>query len=235
VKPYSTNQPFKIMAAADFDNDGTIDFITWHKSLNGTWDAEAVWYSQSSFTDPIYTGPNQIDVSSIAPGYNELFYLRTNPDVVELIDQGIYNTGLHHYLGVGHEEERAIFAPHSIVVAGDEGWELILSSGDETAIGGAGNDILYGSDGNDTLTGGGGSDVFKFKVGDTGSDIITDFSLADGDKLDLSSFGMTSSAVAQQYLTMVDNDTEFRLNGDLIFTMESVTVDVLNSTIEWVV
>lgn len=235
VKPYSTNQPFKIMAAADFDNDGTIDFITWHKSLNGTWDAEAVWYSQSSFTDPIYTGPNQIDVSSIAPGYNELFYLRTNPDVVELIDQGIYNTGLHHYLGVGHEEERAIFAPHSIVVAGDEGWELILSSGDETAIGGAGNDILYGSDGNDTLTGGGGSDVFKFKVGDTGSDIITDFSLADGDKLDLSSFGITSSAVAQQYLTMVDNDTEFRLNGDLIFTMESVTVDVLNSTIEWVV
>jgi Ca2+-binding RTX toxin-like protein len=65
--------------------------------------------------------------------------------------------------------------------------------------GAAGNDILYGLDGNDTLTGGGGAD---FLVGGTGadtfvyaarsttarpiaSDLIFDFSSAEGDKLDL--------------------------------------------------
>jgi hypothetical protein len=231
----SANQPFQIMAAGDFDKDGKIDFVTWHKSLTGSLDAEAVWYVQSSFKDPVYTGPNQIDVSSIAPGYNELFYLRTNLDVEALVEQGVYDTGLHHYLDVGLAEERSTFAPHSMVVAGDEGWELVLSSGDETATGGAGNDILYGSDGNDTLTGSGGGDVFKFQAGDTGSDIITDFSIADGDKVDLSSYGITSSADAQQYLSLVDGDTELRIDNDLIFTMVSVSVAELSPTADWVV
>jgi hypothetical protein len=231
----SANQPFKIMAAGDFDKDGKIDFVTWHKSLTSSLDAEAVWYVQSSFKDPVYTGPNQIDVSSIAPGYNELFYLRTNLDVEALVEQGVYDTGLHHYLDVGLAEERSTFAPHSMVVAGDEGWELVLSSGDETATGGAGNDILYGSDGNDTLTGSGGGDVFKFQAGDTGSDIITDFSIADGDKVDLSSYGITSSADAQQYLSLVDGDTELRIDNDLIFTMVSVSVAELSPTADWVV
>ena len=235
LDPYSTNQPFQIMASGDFDKDGAINFVTWHKSLTGSLDAEAVWYAQSSFTDPIYTGPNQIDVSSIAPGYNELFYFRTNPDVKALVEQGVYDTGLHHYLDVGHAEERTIFAPHSKVVAGDEGWELILSSGDETAIGGAGNDILYGSDGNDTLTGGGGADVFKFKAGDTGSDVISDFSITDGDKVDLSSYGIISSTDAQPYLTLVDGNTELRIDSDLIFTMVSVSVAELSPTADWVV
>ena len=122
-----------------------------------------------------------------------------------------------------------------MVVAGDEGWELVLSSGDETATGGAGNDILYGSDGNDTLTGSGGGDVFKFQAGDTGSDIITDFSIADGDKVDLSSYGITSSADAQQYLSLVDGDTELRIDSDLIFTMVSVSVAELSPTADWVV
>ena len=233
--PYSTNQPFQLIAANDFDADGVMDFVSWHVSGVGTQKATVVWYAQSSFTDPIYTGPNQIDVSSIAPGYNELFYLRTNPDVESLVDQGVYQTGLHHYLDLGLSEERAIFAPHSIVKSGDEGWELVLSSGDETAIGGAGNDILYGSDGNDTLTGSGGADVFKFQAGDTGSDIITDFSLADGDQVDLSSYGIISSADAQQYLSLVDGNTELRIDSDLIFTMVSVPVSELSPAADWVV
>ena len=235
LQPYSTSQPFQIMAAGDFDKDGRIDFITWHKSLTGSLDAEAVWYVQSSFKDPIYTGPHQIDVSSIAPGFNEFFYLRNNPDVESLVDQRVYQTGLHHYLDLGLSEERAIFAPHSIVKSGDEGWELVLSSGDETAIGGAGNDILYGSDGNDTLTGSGGADVFKFQAGDTGSDIITDFSIADGDQVDLSSYGIISSADAQQYLSLVDGNTELRIDSDLIFTMVSVPVSELSPAADWVV
>jgi surface adhesion protein len=120
-------------------------------------------------------------------------------------------------------------------VAGEEGWELILSSGDETAIGGAGNDIFYGSDGNDTLTGGGGADVFKFVAGDSGADLITDFSIADGDKVDLSSFGITSPADAQPYLTLVDGNTHVRIDNELIVTMVSVSVTELSQAEAWIV
>jgi Ca2+-binding RTX toxin-like protein len=223
------------MAAGDFDKDGRIDFVTWHKSLTGSLDAEAVWYVQSSFKDPIYTGPNQIDVSSIAPGFNELFYLRNNPDVESLVDQGVYQTGLHHYLDLGLSEERAIFAPHSIVKSGDEGWDLVLTSGNEVGIGGAGDDILYGYDGDDTLTGGAGSDVFRFEAGDNGSDIITDFTLADGDKVDLTSFGITTPSDAQQYLSAKDGNVELLIGGDIIFTMNSASLSDLNPVVDWVV
>ncbi|UTT86005.1 VWA domain-containing protein [Vibrio pelagius] len=68
--------------------------------------------------------------------------------------------------------------------------------GDDTVAGGLGNDILYGQGGDDTLigglgddilTGGEGEDIFKWVDMDDGSsDTITDFSVADGDKLDLS-------------------------------------------------
>ena len=235
LQPYSTSQPFQIMAAGDFDKDGRIDFVTWHKSLTGSLDAEAVWYVQSSFKDLIYTGPNQIDVSSIAPGFNELFYLRNNPDVENLVDQGVYQTGLHHYLDLGLSEERAIFAPHSIVKSGDEGWDLVLTSGNEVGIGGAGDDILYGSDGDDTLTGGAGSDVFRFEAGDDGSDIITDFILADGDTVDLASFGITTPSDAQQYLSAKDGNVELLIGGDIIFTMNSTSLSDLNSVVDWVV
>ncbi|WP_390517766.1 Ig-like domain-containing protein, partial [Vibrio fortis] len=68
--------------------------------------------------------------------------------------------------------------------------------GDDTVAGGLGDDILYGQGGDDTLigglgddilTGGEGEDIFKWVDMDDGSsDTITDFSVADGDKLDLS-------------------------------------------------
>jgi Ca2+-binding RTX toxin-like protein len=68
--------------------------------------------------------------------------------------------------------------------------------GDDTLDGGEDDDILYGQGGDDTLigglgddilTGGEGEDIFSWVDMDDGSsDIITDFSVADGDKLDLS-------------------------------------------------
>ena len=43
-----------------------------------------------------------------------------------------------------------------------------------------------GSDGNDLLIGGTGADTFIWSDGDTGIDHISDFSIAEGDQLDLS-------------------------------------------------
>ena len=55
--------------------------------------------------------------------------------------------------------------------------------------GGAGADTLLGGGGRDTLTGGAGADLFRLTAAidsAAGADLITDFSVAGGDKLDLS-------------------------------------------------
>nr|WP_255303161.1 VCBS domain-containing protein [Cobetia sp. 5-11-6-3] len=66
-------------------------------------------------------------------------------------------------------------------------------SGTDTLKGGDGADLLIGGTGNDILTGGDGADTFQWMSGDDvnseggmATDTITDFSVADGDVIDLS-------------------------------------------------
>ena len=62
---------------------------------------------------------------------------------------------------------------------------------DNVMIGNKGKNILIGGDGDDTLTGGLGADTFKWSLSDAGTagtpntDVITDFSASQKDKLDL--------------------------------------------------
>ncbi|QQG37410.1 MAG: type I secretion C-terminal target domain-containing protein [Micavibrio aeruginosavorus] len=82
------------------------------------------------------------------------------------------------------------------VLYGDNGDDLIHGgAGNDTLYGGAGNDRLWGASGNDTLKGGSGNDILTggegtdtFILDGTPSsiDIILDFSLSDGDILDVS-------------------------------------------------
>jgi Ca2+-binding RTX toxin-like protein len=63
-------------------------------------------------------------------------------------------------------------------------------AGVDTLLGRAGDDTLVGGLGKDTLTGGTGADIFAFRAGDTtlnsaSHDRIADFSLIDGDRIDL--------------------------------------------------
>ncbi|CAI8929414.1 serralysin [Pseudomonas sp. IT-P4] len=71
---------------------------------------------------------------------------------------------------------------------------LFGSGGNDNLDGGKGNDILLGGTGNDTLMGGQGSDIliggtggdtFVWKAGDTGNDVIKDFKASEGDRIDL--------------------------------------------------
>ncbi|WP_220250952.1 DUF5801 repeats-in-toxin domain-containing protein [Billgrantia montanilacus] len=74
--------------------------------------------------------------------------------------------------------------------AGDD--ILIGGAGDDILIGGAGDDILIGGAGDDILIGGLGADTFVWNLGDEGEegeaaiDTVKDFSLEEGDSLDLS-------------------------------------------------
>ncbi|HEY9237187.1 MAG TPA: DUF4347 domain-containing protein [Phenylobacterium sp.] len=84
----------------------------------------------------------------------------------------------------------------SDTIQGGQGDDYISGDlGDDVARGGQGNDVLLGRDGNDTLfgdlgsdtlTGGAGADIFC-SFGAAGIDLITDFSLAEGDHIMLDS------------------------------------------------
>ena len=53
------------------------------------------------------TGPNGIDPEEYgADNYNEFYYLRHNPDVLDMINSGIYRNGLEHFISVGQAEGR---------------------------------------------------------------------------------------------------------------------------------
>ncbi|MFK3798211.1 retention module-containing protein [Pseudomonas sp. NPDC088444] len=71
----------------------------------------------------------------------------------------------------------------------------LLGDGNDTLLGGNGDDILFGQGGNDTLIGGKGNDIlfggagtntFVWKQGDTGSDVIKDWNKGSSNTLDLS-------------------------------------------------
>lgn len=64
----------------------------------------------------------------------------------------------------------------------------------DSILGGSGNEVIKAGLGNDTLTGGLGADAFVFDTPHEGVDTITDFSAAEGDKIQVSAtgFGITS-------------------------------------------
>lgn len=86
------------------------------------------------------------------------------------------------YGGAGNDLIYGDFKTSSVQDAND-----ILFGGDgvDTLLGGGGNDHLTGDAGNDTLWGGTGMDTFHFTTGG-GVDLVRDFSLTEGDKLDIS-------------------------------------------------
>ena len=104
----------------------------------------------------------------------------------------------------------------AVVINGEAGNDVLWgSNGNDTINGGDGDDVLFGGTGSDTLTGGAGSDNFQFTA-TAGSDVITDFSLAD-DSIHL-------------YYRVEDKHTSADLNltnGILTWNVDTTTNDVV--------
>ncbi len=80
------------------------------------------------------------------------------------------------------------------VITGNGGNNVLRGGGGvDTLSGGGGNDTLMGEVGNDILYGGDGADVFCFGVGG-GRDTVKDFSLAQGDVLNVHDLFVTPVA-----------------------------------------
>lgn len=94
--------------------------------------------------------------------------------------------------------------------------------GNDILKGGAGNDRLFGGDGKDTLTGGTGTDTFVFDTAPTSRDTITDFSKADGDKIQLSKavfkgFAYTGALHAEDFYAAAGATKAHDANDRLIY------------------
>ncbi|MNQ58651.1 Poly(beta-D-mannuronate) C5 epimerase 1 [compost metagenome] len=72
------------------------------------------------------------------------------------------------------------------IIGGTDDSTLAGGEGNDYLDGGAGNDILIGGEGDDILTGDIGADTFVWQTGDIGNDVITDFNIGEGDRIDLS-------------------------------------------------
>ena len=107
-------------------------------------------------------------------------------------------------------------------------------TGNDTITGGPGADFITGGGGADTLTGGAGADTFAFRV-PSGSVTITDFSHAQGDKIDLSALGYSWADVQAHAVTSGSN-TVISLPDGLTITLVGVTSiqssDFLSGTIQ---
>ncbi|MBW8728166.1 MAG: calcium-binding protein [Inquilinus limosus] len=96
------------------------------------------------------------------------------------------------------------------------------STANDTIIGNAAANALNGWAGKDTLTGGGGADRFVFSspahsVVGSNADRITDFSHAQGDKIDLSGIDSNTNVVGDQAFTFVGNALYSGTAGELRF------------------
>ena len=143
-------------------------------------------------------------------GVDDIFGANGN-DVLYGGDQGDFLAG-----GLGADELHG--GTGSDDLSGDAGADDLFGDG--------GNDTLAGGLGVDTLTGGTGSDMFVFATsadsssGANGADTITDFSKAQGDRIDLSAIDANTNAGGNQGFAFVGQAAFTGTAGELRFTYD---------------
>jgi Ca2+-binding RTX toxin-like protein len=120
----------------------------------------------------------------------------------------------------------------------DTGMGIFIIYNFENLTGGSGNDTLTGNTlanrldgggGDNSLTGGGGADVFVY-ASSHDTDTITDFSKAQGDKIDLSGLNIRSfTELSTGHMAQNGSDTEISDGSGDILILKGVTMDDLTA------
>jgi Ca2+-binding RTX toxin-like protein len=116
-------------------------------------------------------------------------------------------------------------AGNDTIHGGADGDLVRGGQGNDYIIGDNSNDQIYGDVGNDTMTGGGGADAFYTQHG-FGSDVITDFNQAEGDKIHV--LGGASWTTFQS-----GANTVVQLDDGTVLTLQNVQSSTL--TPGWIV
>jgi serralysin len=93
---------------------------------------------------------------------------------------------------------------------------LVGGDGNDTLLGGDGGDYLVGGAGNDLLTGGAGDDYFRFSALSDGSDTISDFSSAQGDRLEFENLLHGSFSYRGTAAFTASGNSEARFDGGIV-------------------
>jgi hypothetical protein len=101
-----------------------------------------------------------------------------------------------------------------IVIAGSGNNTVYGGVGNDTITGGSGNDVIVGGPGANVYTGGGGADQFVHAAG--AQDIVTDFSFAQGDRLDLAGQAYTLT-------TTSDGNAALLFSNSGVIVLQGVT------------
>ena len=99
-------------------------------------------------------------------------------------------------------------------------------------VGNTANNYLTGAAANDTLTGGGGYDTFVFGLG-SGADIITDFTAAQNDRINIHAYSGGVVDGGGVVISQVGDDVRVDLGGGNMVTLLNTAVAALNGHIVW--
>ena len=219
------------------NSEDKLTFVRLDKSWEGHPLGEDIVYAQYVvFEKELHTGPKFVNAADYgAPGFNEFYVLRTNPDVQELVQTGVYGSALEWYLET-NPSDLETFAKHAKIIGSEVDDVIHLREGNEIAIAGNGNDKIYVYDGNDTVTSGNGSDIIVISgtAGKQNQNSIKDFSLIGGDKLDLSAFGVISEAQALELTTQISEGSLITLNESTSVILEGVQITELTTAEYWI-
>jgi Ca2+-binding RTX toxin-like protein len=120
---------------------------------------------------------------------------------------------------------------HDVLTGGEGRDYLNGSSGNDTLDGGAGRDRIYMGAGDDLAYGGADADRFVFRTQDLdgSQDVIADFSVSEGDRLDLRAFGLSQSDLLQM-LSVSDQDVLIALDHETELILRDAAHDYAGLT-----
>ena len=180
------------------------DLPSWADYNNPEALASGTWGTVNYSSDPVTPGTSGITVDGS---------LGDQDSVIVGGDDGVVLTG-------GDGNDTLFGGDGDDKLFGGAGNDILVGgAGNDTLDGGAGNDILFGGPGDNTLIGGLGADTFVWNLGDKGDSVVKDFSLDDGDKLNLADLlqGVTGENLGD-YLEIRGSDPD-GTSGDLVLSL----------------
>jgi Ca2+-binding RTX toxin-like protein len=151
-------------------------------------------------------GIDTLDYSDSNIGVDVLMYFGTAEDGYA---QGDVYSGIENVTGSGYDDQLGGDGGDNVLrgLGGHDG--LVGSDGNDQLYGDDGNDILVGGHGGDLMVGGSGADTFVYTdmehsgIAISDTDVLGEFKLAQGDKIDVSEIDANMDLAGNQDFTFI--------------------------------